>query len=76
MSQLVQSMLICAKKEGFDVATVLGVDGLKEEILGDNPTTDEIPGNRFCRGTGLLRYYLFNWEGPAMEDHEIGFIAI
>ena len=68
--EMVHLMLVCAKNEGFDVATVLATSGLVADCV-----TEE-HGNRFVKGTGLLRYYLFNWQGPPMDDHEVAFIAI
>jgi glycylpeptide N-tetradecanoyltransferase len=68
--ELVNLFLICAAQDGFDVTTVLATAGLTPDCV-----TEEY-GNRFVKGTGLLRYYLFNWQGPPMEDDEVGFLAI
>ena len=34
------------------------------------------PECKFVIGTGILRYYLFNWQGLAMHERDIGFVAL
>lgn len=65
---MLSSLLVIGKQEGFDVFTVLSCYGLKDKI-----TCDQC---RFGRGTGILKYYLYNWQGPTMDDTEMGFLAL
>merc|ERR1712166_1501310 len=65
---MLANLLVLGKKEDFDVFTVLSCYGLKDFITGDKCN--------FGRGTGILKYYLYNWQGPTMEDTEMGFLAL
>jgi len=65
---MLASLLVIMKKENFDVGTVLGCYGLKDKVTDDKC--------KFGRGTGILKYYLYNWQGPTMEDTEMGFLAL
>eukprot|EP00658_Telonema_sp_P-2_P006656 TRINITY_DN12518_c0_g1_i3.p1 TRINITY_DN12518_c0_g1~~TRINITY_DN12518_c0_g1_i3.p1 ORF type:complete len:571 (-),score=141.02 TRINITY_DN12518_c0_g1_i3:1695-3407(-) len=65
---MLASLLVVGKKENFDVFTVLGCYGLKDKITDDQC--------KFGRGTGILKYYLYNWQGPTMDDTEMGFLAL
>jgi len=63
---LIENVVALAKREGFDAFTALGIAGLPDDLLE----------NKFVRGTGTLRYYLFNWRGQMMHDTKIGFVAL
>lgn len=65
---MLASLLVIGKKENFDVFTVLSCYGLKDKITDDQC--------KFGRGTGILKYYLYNWQGPTMDDTEMGFLAL
>ena len=60
--------LILAKQLGFDAFTALGIGGSPEALKS--------PECKFVIGTGILRYYLFNWQGLAMHEDFIGFVAL
>ena len=74
-------------QEDFDVFTVLSCYGLKDFITGDKCNfgrgTGYLLDGRFCICDQLnvlvfriLKYYLYNWQGPTMEDTEMGFLAL
>jgi glycylpeptide N-tetradecanoyltransferase len=63
---LISNVLIQAKREGFDAFTALGIADLQDDLLAC----------KFVRGTGTLRYYLFNWRGRVLHDSKVGFIAL
>ena len=65
---LIRAGLILAKEMGFDAFTALGIGGLPQAL--------KEPQCNFTIGTGILRYYLFNWQGLAKPEELIGFVAL
>lgn len=68
LQELIRAALILAKGIGFDAFTALDVGGISSALTG--------PECKFAMGTGILRYYLFNWQGLAMKEKDIGFVAL
>ena len=65
---LVNSLLVMANNCGFDACTALGVGPMLKILQGKTC--------QFVRGTGTLRYYLFNWRGMQLEAPDIHFVAL
>lgn len=65
-AMLIDNVVSLAKREGFDAFTALGIASL----------ADDLTQCKFVRGTGTLRYYLFNWRGRVLHDSGVGFIAL
>jgi glycylpeptide N-tetradecanoyltransferase len=63
---LIKNALILAKNEGFDVFNALNIM--------DNGTvfTDLL----FGQGDGSLKYYLFNYQCPAVEPHQLSLVLM
>ena len=65
-STLISNVVTLAKQEGFDAFTALGIAGLPDDLIQC----------KFVKGTGTLRYYLFNWRGKMLHDASVGFVAL
>ena len=68
MADLVRAACILAKKNGFDVFTALGIGEVLPALQSKSC--------QFVRGTGLLRYYLFNWREMQIEQNNVHFVAL
>ncbi|CAI5717048.1 unnamed protein product [Peronospora destructor] len=64
LTELMNDMLIMARKEGFDVFNALS--------LMDN--TEFLKELKFGPGDGDLMYYLYNWRCPRMESNKVGIV--
>ncbi|CAI5741271.1 unnamed protein product [Peronospora farinosa] len=64
LTELMNDMLIMARKENFDVFNALS--------LMDN--TEFLKELKFGPGDGDLMYYLYNWRCPRMESNKVGIV--
>lgn len=64
--QLISEALLLAKLENFDVYNALA--------LMENPSVFE--NLKFGPGDGYLHFYLYNWQCPQIEDHDVGVIML
>ena len=68
---LVKSILVMAKNCGFDACTALAVGDLLKVF--QTKINNEL---MFVKGSGTLRYYLFNWRGMQLRPRSIQFVAL
>ena len=68
LEELLEAGLVLAKEQGFDVFTAVALNQLPSLL-----TTTKL---QFVEGTGVLRFYLFNWEGRPMTADEIAFVPV
>jgi glycylpeptide N-tetradecanoyltransferase len=63
--EMIVSDLICfAKEQRCDVFTCL-------DIMDNHVFLDSLG---FSKGTGFLRYYLYNWRAPSLSSREVSFV--
>eukprot|EP00004_Rigifila_ramosa_P000662 TRINITY_DN10694_c0_g1_i1.p1 TRINITY_DN10694_c0_g1~~TRINITY_DN10694_c0_g1_i1.p1 ORF type:complete len:453 (-),score=118.22 TRINITY_DN10694_c0_g1_i1:46-1404(-) len=66
LEQLMNDMLIVAKKDNHDVFNALD--------LAEN--TSFIKELKFHPGDGMLHYYLYNWQCPEAKPDEVGLVLL
>ena len=66
LTELVNDLLIMAKKEDVDVFNALA-------LMENAQFLDRL---KFGRGDGNLHYYLYNWQTPQIEAKDIGIVLL
>ncbi|KAJ1906322.1 glycylpeptide N-tetradecanoyltransferase, partial [Tieghemiomyces parasiticus] len=66
LTQLMESALVFAKANGFDVFNCL-------EMAHNRQFIEDL---RFKPGDGYLKFYLYNWRCPPVESHEVGLVML
>lgn len=66
LDQLIKDLTYHAKKENFDVINALEIMDTKKVLTSQ----------RFVQGSGVLKYYLFNWQCAPFASEEIGIFLV